>query len=148
MAHYDRFEDLPIWQAARVLAAKIYRLTNIGLFLQDFGLRNQAQRAAVSIVSNIADAVRQHGDGRCGTHWPAAKRREIRPGAHWAGRNATALRESPTRNFPISSILPKPRPARFAPNYMSLWTSNTSRRTNKSRSIRSSRNSQPKLQDS
>ena len=55
MAHYEKFEDLPIWQASRVLAAKIYRLTNIGSFLQDFGLRSQIQRAAVSMVSNIAE---------------------------------------------------------------------------------------------
>jgi four helix bundle protein len=33
----------------------IYELTNSGVFVKDFGLRDQIQRAAVSSVSNVAE---------------------------------------------------------------------------------------------
>ena len=55
MAHYEKFEDLPIWQQARAVTSDIYRLTNSSRFMGDVGLRSQMQRAAVSIVSNIAE---------------------------------------------------------------------------------------------
>lgn len=51
----ERFEDLIAWQKARQLAAAIYRATSVGGFAKDFGLRDQIQRAAVSVVSNIAE---------------------------------------------------------------------------------------------
>ena len=50
-----RFEDLIAWQKARQLAANIYRVTGQGAFARDFGLRDQIQRAAVSVMSNIAE---------------------------------------------------------------------------------------------
>jgi four helix bundle protein len=49
------FKGLRVWQDAVGLAEKIYRLTNIGAFSNDYGLKNQIQRAAVSISSNIAE---------------------------------------------------------------------------------------------
>lgn len=55
MAKVDSFEDLEVWQQARALAANIYALTKTGEFSKDFGLRDQIRRAAVSIVSNIAE---------------------------------------------------------------------------------------------
>lgn len=54
MAKIDKFEDLEVWQRARALATRVYRLTHGERFSRDFGLRDQIQRAAVSIVSNIA----------------------------------------------------------------------------------------------
>lgn len=51
----DRFEDLIAWQKARQLAQRIYRITRNGDFAKDFGLAGQIQRAAVSVVSNIAE---------------------------------------------------------------------------------------------
>ncbi len=50
-----RFEDLIAWQKARVLAGTVYTLTRREAFAKDFGLTNQMQRAAVSIMSNIAE---------------------------------------------------------------------------------------------
>ncbi|HEX8237267.1 MAG TPA: four helix bundle protein [Abditibacteriaceae bacterium] len=50
-----RFQDLQVWQRAKDLAVSIYQLTNEGAFNRDFGLRDQARRAAVSIASNIAE---------------------------------------------------------------------------------------------
>lgn len=43
------------WQKSRALAADIYRATRHGEFSRDFGLREQIQKAAVSIPSNIAE---------------------------------------------------------------------------------------------
>jgi four helix bundle protein len=51
----QRFEDLIAWQKARQLTADIYRMTATGSFARDFGLRDQIQRAAVSVMSNIAE---------------------------------------------------------------------------------------------
>jgi four helix bundle protein len=50
-----KFEDLVAWQRARELAAEVYRATNDGAFARDFGLRDQIRRAAVSVLSNIAE---------------------------------------------------------------------------------------------
>ena len=49
------FEDLIAWQKARELTREIYRITKVGKFEKDYGLRNQMQRASVSIMSNIAE---------------------------------------------------------------------------------------------
>ncbi|MBV9110958.1 MAG: four helix bundle protein [Gemmatimonadetes bacterium] len=50
-----RFEDLLVWQRARELSLAVYRATSSGLFARDFGLRDQIRRAAVSVMSNIAE---------------------------------------------------------------------------------------------
>jgi hypothetical protein len=50
------FEDLEAWQQARHLVNEIYSLTRKNSSLsKDFGLTNQVQRAAVSIMSNVAE---------------------------------------------------------------------------------------------
>ena len=51
----ERFEDFIAWQKARILTAKIYQVTGEGAFAKDFGLKDQMRRAAVSIMSNIAE---------------------------------------------------------------------------------------------
>ena len=51
----SKFEDLIAWQKARELANQIYRVTGQGNFSRDFGLRDQIQRASVSVMSNIAE---------------------------------------------------------------------------------------------
>ena len=55
MSGITRFEELIAWQKARELTREIYTITRRGDFANDFGLRNQIQRAAVSIMSNIAE---------------------------------------------------------------------------------------------
>ncbi len=55
MAKVERFEDLKVWQSARELTSNIYELTRKKPFARDFGLRDQIQRAAVSVMSNIAE---------------------------------------------------------------------------------------------
>ena len=51
----SRFEDLIAWQKARVLTKDVYDATRSGAFAHDYGLRNQIQRASVSVMSNIAE---------------------------------------------------------------------------------------------
>ena len=55
MAKVEHFEDLEVWRLARKLTGKIYSLSRAGAFAKDFGFRDQICRAAVSIVSNIAE---------------------------------------------------------------------------------------------
>ena len=55
MPKVDRFEDLDVWKNARKLANTIYRLTQKKPLATDFGLRDQMQRAAVSVLSNISE---------------------------------------------------------------------------------------------
>jgi four helix bundle protein len=50
-----RFEDIQAWQEARHLCTSTYQLTRNANFRSDFGLREQAQRAAISIMANIAE---------------------------------------------------------------------------------------------
>ena len=52
---YERFEDLPVWNAAIDLATRTYKLTSDRAFLRQGGLRDQIERAAVSISNNIAE---------------------------------------------------------------------------------------------
>lgn len=49
------FEDLEVWQQARKLVGAIYQMTFNDKLARDYGLCGQLQRAAVSIMSNIAE---------------------------------------------------------------------------------------------
>ena len=49
------FEDLESWQQARQLTRQIYVLTRNHPLVKDFGMCDQMQRAAVSVMSNIAE---------------------------------------------------------------------------------------------
>ena len=55
MATVERFEELEVWKTARVLTRRVYELTSAGTFSRDFGMRDQLQRAAVSVMNNIAE---------------------------------------------------------------------------------------------
>lgn len=49
---FSSFEDLEVWKRGCNLAVAVYQSLNSS---RDFGLRDQRQRAAVSIASNIAE---------------------------------------------------------------------------------------------
>ena len=51
----ERFEDIEAWKKARALATAVYKATKEPLFSKDFGLRDQVQRAAVSVMANISE---------------------------------------------------------------------------------------------
>ncbi|MGO8815371.1 MAG: four helix bundle protein [Terriglobia bacterium] len=52
---YSRFEELPVWKAALQLASRAYSLTAQPPFRGQYNLRDQLERAAVSISNNIAE---------------------------------------------------------------------------------------------
>jgi len=56
------FEDLNVWKQARQLTQEVYRLTKTEQFLKDFGLRDQIRRAAISVMSNIAEGFERGGN--------------------------------------------------------------------------------------
>lgn len=55
MATIVRFQDIKAWQTARRLANVIYDFTENSRFARDYGLKDQIRRAAVSVMSNIAE---------------------------------------------------------------------------------------------
>jgi len=55
MPKLTRFEDLTCWQEARKIVKDIYKICRINEFRKDFGLADQAKRASVSIMANIAE---------------------------------------------------------------------------------------------
>ena len=57
-----KFEDITAWQEARTLTKSIYEICRGKLFSKDFGLRDQIQRASVSIMSNIAEGFDSQSD--------------------------------------------------------------------------------------
>ncbi|RJO60654.1 MAG: four helix bundle protein [Dehalococcoidia bacterium] len=62
MVKIKRFEDIEAWKKARELTQEIYAVSNEGSFARDFGLRDQIRRAAVSVISNIAEGFERGGD--------------------------------------------------------------------------------------
>ena len=62
MSKIQRFEDLEAWKISRGLTKEIYRISMGEKFARDFGLRDQIRRAAVSIMSNVAEGFERDGD--------------------------------------------------------------------------------------
>lgn len=61
MATIKHFEDIEAWQRARELTKLIYKVTRKRKFAQDYGLVNQIRRAAISVMSNIAEGFDRSG---------------------------------------------------------------------------------------
>jgi four helix bundle protein len=57
----ERFEDLVAWQKARVLVSEVMQLCDKPPIDRRFGYRDQIQRAAISIMSNIAEGYERGG---------------------------------------------------------------------------------------
>lgn len=55
MATVQRFEDLKIWQKARLYSLLIFELTGNGDFYADYDHRRQIRRSADSVMDNIAE---------------------------------------------------------------------------------------------
>lgn len=62
MAGFRRFEEIGAWQQGRTLVQDIYRLSRTSGLSKDLGLRDQVQRAAISICSNIAEGFERRGN--------------------------------------------------------------------------------------
>jgi four helix bundle protein len=52
---YNRFEDLPVWKSAISLAIQVHGMTAKVPLRGRFSLRDQIERAAVSVSNNIAE---------------------------------------------------------------------------------------------
>lgn len=61
MSSVKSFEDLFVWQKSRELVKLIYNYTRKSAFSRDFGLIDQIRRAAVSVMSNIAEGFERGG---------------------------------------------------------------------------------------
>jgi len=55
----NRFEDVVSWQKAKLLSVLIYKNFSA---CKDYSFRDQIQRAAVSIMNNIAEGFERGGD--------------------------------------------------------------------------------------
>ena len=53
-----KFEDIEAWQEAKTLTILIYDITNKARFSKDWGMKDQIQRASVSIMNNIGNCNR------------------------------------------------------------------------------------------
>ena len=59
---YQEFRELRVWQEAKALAVQVYNITTNASFAKDYGLRDQARRAAVSVASNIAEGYERNSN--------------------------------------------------------------------------------------
>lgn len=55
MANITSFEEIESWIISRELVKEVYLLSNSTDLRKDYSLKDQMQRAAVSIMSNIAE---------------------------------------------------------------------------------------------
>jgi four helix bundle protein len=67
------FRKLIVWNKAKELAVKIYDLAKKQSLSRDFGLRDQIQRASVSIPANIAEGDELGTDKQSIRHFNIAK---------------------------------------------------------------------------
>ena len=61
---YERFEQLPVWQAAIDLASAVYALTETPPFHGRYSLRDQIERAADIVADGGASVIRGGAFGR------------------------------------------------------------------------------------
>lgn len=62
MAKIERFEEIKAWQQAKELVLTVYQASENGQFSKDYSLRDQIRRAAVSVMSNIAEGFERGSD--------------------------------------------------------------------------------------
>lgn len=70
----ERFEDVQSWQAGRELARLVYAASRDVAFARDFGLRDQIQRAAGSVMHNVAEGFESGSDAEFVRYLKIARR--------------------------------------------------------------------------
>jgi four helix bundle protein len=73
MTTIKTLEDINAWAEAREVTREIYDITKRGAFAKDFELRGQIRRAAISIMSNIAEGYECQARGAFGRYLGIAK---------------------------------------------------------------------------
>jgi four helix bundle protein len=73
MASIRRFQDIEARRQARELTKAVYDCSGTGSFARDFALQGQIRRAAISIMSNIAEGFERSGSAEFGQHHAIAK---------------------------------------------------------------------------
>jgi len=63
MATFKKFEEIECWKKARELTRRVHKTSGKAGFARDFGLKDQIRRAAVSVMSNIAEGFDRSGTG-------------------------------------------------------------------------------------
>jgi len=62
MSTIKKFEDLEVWQLARMLCLEVYQMTLHEAFSKDFGLKNQISNSSGSVMDNIAEGFERDGN--------------------------------------------------------------------------------------
>jgi four helix bundle protein len=73
MATISRFEDLEIWQLARLQANELWQIYIDGSFSKDFELRNQIAKSSGSVMDNIAEGFERSGNKEFINFMPISK---------------------------------------------------------------------------
>ncbi|MDD5635825.1 MAG: four helix bundle protein [Atribacterota bacterium] len=60
MSKINSFSELTVWKKSRSFTKSIYKNTNEFPSLEEYGLKSQITRAAVSIMSNIAEGFHRY----------------------------------------------------------------------------------------
>lgn len=55
MSKITKFEELKCWQSARTLVKNVYTFSSKGKIANDYDLKSQLRRAALSTMNNIAE---------------------------------------------------------------------------------------------
>lgn len=55
------FEEIPVYQKSKELCIEIYKLDNVK-YQKDYGFRDQIQRAAISVMNDIAEGFERGSD--------------------------------------------------------------------------------------
>jgi len=58
----EKFEDLEIWKEARELCKRVFEITSISPFCNDFKLRDQIRGSSGSVMDNIAEGFERGGN--------------------------------------------------------------------------------------
>lgn len=61
MGKVSKFEDLEVWQLARVVCQEIFRISQTTSLAKDFDLKSQINRSSGSVMDNIAEGFERNG---------------------------------------------------------------------------------------
>lgn len=61
MGKINSFEELEVWQKARVFAIQIYQMSSHASFAKDYSLKDQINRSSGSVMDNIAEGFERGG---------------------------------------------------------------------------------------